>query len=73
MRKSRLRLETTATVREAGSNRTVVIHYAPNAGDILVLRAKGMRTSYPVSIEDVYHLAVRREVERVRRERKAAK
>jgi hypothetical protein len=53
-RKSRLKLETAAVIREQGKPREIVIEWSPGEPDVLWLRAKGMRTRYAVPLARVY-------------------
>lgn len=72
-RKTNLRLETGATVREQGRDRNVVVEFYPNQPDVLFVRAMGMRTRYGISIIDVYYMAAKRAAEVERRARAEAR
>jgi hypothetical protein len=70
-RKSRLRLETTATVHDTGRARSVVIEWEPSQGDLITLRLAGTRRRYPVDLGRAYVRAVANAVEQERRDKKA--
>lgn len=68
-RKTALRLETEGELHEAGKTRRIVIEYYPSQGDVIVLRASGLRTRHAVTVADVYTWAARRTAE-IERQRK---
>lgn len=72
-RKSNLTLRTTATVFEKGKHREMVIEWCPSSGDLITLRAAGLRTRYPIQLSDLYERAVRLTVEAERRQRRMAR
>jgi hypothetical protein len=61
--------ETSVTVRDGGRVREVIVTLEPSC--VLALRLKGTRTTYRVTADAVYHLAVKREVAARQRERQA--
>lgn len=63
-------LETSDEVRDGGAYRPVIIEAHPLH---MTVRLKGLRQSYNISYAAVWSMAVKAEVERVRREKKAAK
>lgn len=67
-RKTKLIIETSAEVREHGKYRSVVIEAHPYHATV---RLKGMRTSFEVSYEAIYSLAVKQLVAKERAEKKA--
>jgi RecA-family ATPase len=67
-RKSRLIVEFSDCVRERGRLREVTMEFSPYG---IRVRLKGMRSSYEISPASVYNVAVLKDVERKRQERKA--
>jgi hypothetical protein len=60
--------ETIAQVRELGKTRPIVLTIETNG--TVGFRAKGTRTTYWLSVESLYDLAVKRAVEDARREKR---
>ncbi len=69
-RKSNLKLATTAEVHDTGKHRRVIVEWSTGQPDLLTLRLEGTRRRYPVELGGLYKLAVMRDVEAQRRERK---
>ena len=67
-RKTRLIFTTCDTVRERGKLREVVVEAQAY---FAMVRLAGMRTSFPISYASIYQEAARRQVERLRAEKKA--
>lgn len=68
--KTRTILETADTIREGGQWRQIVVEAHPTYA---VLRAKGLRRTYPLEWSAIYCFAVKLAAERARAERLAAK
>lgn len=66
-RKTRLMVTTGGEIRQRGKYRPVVIELKP---DVMFVRLLGTRTAFPISYEDVYQTAAKREADRVRAAKK---
>lgn len=69
-RRSRLRIETSESKREAGRYREILLEAHPFHATV---RLKGLKTSYDISWLAIYDHAVKQAVEAARREKKARK
>lgn len=66
-RRTKLVIETSGQIREQGRYREVIIEAQPYHA---VVRLKGLRTSFEISYEAIYSLAVKQAVAKERAERK---
>jgi len=73
MRKRNLSLQTTSEVFDTGKHREVIVEFSPAQPDLLILRLKGTRRSYPVPAASLYRFALAGAVEAQIRERKKAR
>jgi hypothetical protein len=69
-RKTRLSVEFSDCVRERGKLREVTMDFTPYG---IKVRLKGLRSSFELSPASIYNLAVQKEVERRRLEKKKKK
>jgi hypothetical protein len=69
-RKTRLSVEFSDCIRERGKLREVTMVFTPYG---ITVRLKGLRSSFDVSPASIYNLAVAKDVERKRAEKKAKK
>lgn len=72
-RRRNLRLETTARVWDTGKHREVIVEFSPSSPDLIIVRLKGTRRSYPIGADAIYRLALVGAVDAARREMKAAR
>lgn len=64
---------TTATVFEQSKTRNLIVSIEPTgrAGAVIGVRAKGSRSTYRISVNSVYNLAIRHHLDKIDRRTKA--
>ena len=67
MRKTKVTIRTPAKVFEKGQHREVIVEFDPAKPHVLQLRAQGLKTRYPLTVDYLYEHAVRKDVEAERR------
>lgn len=69
-RKTRLAVTTCGEIRQRGKYRPVVLELKPH---VMLVRLQGTRTCFPISYEDIYQTAAKREADRVRSAKKVGR